>query len=172
MSTQLEAATATLEEQQRKESFFAESQQILATQMDSLMRFKVGLPMFPHPLPYPLGSSPVADFDVVDSRCEKCFIGFAFNDIILSSCRHSYHPFCALLHFRASNSCAKPSCKKLVSPEWKKSFGFSKFDKVMLDTELSKGCEDARLQYLMHRRDVALALCPNVGKCLHLHSPF
>jgi hypothetical protein len=128
LSTQLETATKTLEEQQRKEAFLAESQQILATQMDSLLRFKAGLPMFPHPLPYPVGSSSAADFEVVLSRCEKCLVGFGFNDIILSSCRHSYHPFCALMHFRASNSCAKPSCRKLVSPEWKKSFGFSEFD--------------------------------------------
>jgi hypothetical protein len=41
----------------------------------------------------------------------------------------------------------------------------------MLDTELLEGCEDARLQYLMHRRDVALVLCPNVGKRFNLHSP-
>jgi hypothetical protein len=32
------------------------------------------------------------------------------------------------------------------------------------------GCEDARLQYLMHCRDVALALCPNVGKHFNLLS--
>jgi hypothetical protein len=170
LSAQLETATKTLEEQQRKEAFLAESQQILATQMDSLLRFKAGLLMFPHPLPYPVGLSAAVDFEVVVSCCEKCLVGFGFNDIILTSCRHSYHPFCALMHFRDNNSCAKPSCRKLVSPEWKKSFGFSEFDQEMLDTELSEGCKDARLQYLMHRRDVALALCPNVGKSFNLHS--
>ena len=163
-SAQLEIATRTAEDQQRKEAFLAESQQILATQMDSLIRFKAGLPMFPHPLPYPVGSSSFAEFEVLVSRCEKCLVGFGFNDIILSSCRHSYHPFCALMHFRVSNCCAKPSCGKMVSSEWAKSFGFSEFDQEMLDTELFDGCEDARLQYLMHRRDVTLAVCPNVGK--------
>ena len=91
---QLETATKTLEEQQRKEAFLAESQQILAIQMDSLLCFKAGLPMFPHPLSYPMGSSFAVDFEVVVSHCEKCLVGFDFNDIILTSCRHSYHSFC------------------------------------------------------------------------------
>ena len=40
------------------------------------------------------------------------------------------------------------------------------FDVEMLEKEVMEGCEDSRVQYLMHQRDVALALYPNVDKFL------
>jgi hypothetical protein len=93
-----------------------------------------------------------------------CLLGFHFNDIIVCSCRHLYHPFCAALHFKDNNKCANPLCGQVVSPEWAKSFGFREFDAELLEKEISEGCEGARIEYLNHRRDAALKFCPNVGK--------
>ena len=126
----------------------------------------LGVPMFLHPVPCPTRAPRNEGFEVTMLRCEKCLLGFTFNDVIVCSCRHLYHPFCALMHFRATNACAKVDCSKIISPEWAKSFGFREFDAEMLENEVMEGCEDARVQYLVHRCDVALSLCPNISKFL------
>ncbi len=55
-------------------------------------------------------------------------------------------------------------CKTMMSHEWCKNFGIRKFDKEMVEKELSEGCEEAHLHQLNVWMQTTLAHCPNVGK--------
>jgi hypothetical protein len=68
------------------------------------------------------------------------------------------------MHFKQNNQCADMHCTTMMSPKWCKSFGTRKFDKEMVEKELSKGCEEAHLHQLNEQTQMALAHCPNVGK--------
>jgi hypothetical protein len=50
-----------------------------------------------------------------------------------------------------------------MSLKWFKSFGFREFDKDLLEREISKGCEESRLQ-LNFWRQVTFVNYQNVGK--------
>lgn len=62
--------------------------------------------------------------------------------------------WCALIHLKYSSQCAYSYYNTIMSLEWCKSFGFTKFDKVMLEEENSKGYKEANSN----------CICLNVGK--------
>ncbi len=65
--------------------------------------------------------------------------------MIISVCRHMYHPWCVLMHFKQNNQCVDMHCKIMMSLDWCKSFGIINFDKEMVEKELFEGCEEACL---------------------------
>ena len=139
---------------------------MLEEQLEALNLQTTSVLVFLHRVPCPIGIPGNKGFEVTVSHCEKCLLGFSFNDVIVCSCRHLYHLFCALMHFTTTNACAKVDCSKIILPKWAKSFDFREFDAEMLEKEVMEGCKDARVQYLVHQCDVALSLCPNIGKFL------
>jgi hypothetical protein len=120
----------------------------LGDQFLSLKRKGSGFILQPHPLVYPS--------EVVDRKpdfikinpCVCCKGLFPHNDIVVSSCRHLYHPWCAAIHFKLHSKCYETSCEARMSPEWYLSFGFGEFDKDMKEQELAEGYEEAHLQLL------------------------
>lgn len=153
-----------LKDLQQKTQFFDRQYAALGEKVISLKKKNLGFVMYPHPLCYP--SEPLdRRCDLLQiTHCVFCKSGFLYNDAIVASCRHLYHPWCAMVHFRLHTRCFDSSCDVLMSPEWYKSFGFSEFDKNMEEQAKVEGCEDARLQALNLRRQTAIAHCPNVGE--------
>lgn len=87
----------------------------LGEQHVALMKKGDGLSLYPHPLCNH------------DTQVDKpsflkilpyvvCLCAFSHNDIVVFACRHLYHPWCALIHFRQSSQCAKPCCIIIMSP--------------------------------------------------------
>jgi len=120
--------------------------------------------MHPHPNYNPKVKSNITPSFLKIVPCFVYLSRFPHNDIITFVCKHLYHPWCALMHFKHSSKCANPHCKTNMSLEWFKNFGFREFDKDLLEKEISKGCEASRLQQFNLRRQVTFANYPNVGK--------
>jgi hypothetical protein len=76
------------------------------------------------------------------ASCVVCLCEFPCNDIITSICKHLYHPWFALMHFKQSCKCVDLHCNAIVFPKWYKSFGFKEFDKELLEKEIFEGCEN------------------------------
>jgi hypothetical protein len=126
--------------------------------------------VLPHPIPYPGAGYEDNGFAVKITVCVKCHSGLCFSDIILSSCRHVYHPWCACVYFRNSNTCAYDLCKSMAGPEWAKSFGFKEFDADMTAAEVSEGSNEAMKLVLHARKELALAKAPDAGQRTHVET--
>jgi hypothetical protein len=135
LSEKLDVSSRLLTECERKNKFFEDCHSMAAEQMESLTRFVVGAPLLSHPIPYPTRAGRPPSFELLVLHCEKCLLGFEFNDILVCSCRCLYHPFCPMTHFRTRNACISPDCRKIIAPEWVKSLGFREFDTEMLEKE-------------------------------------
>jgi hypothetical protein len=122
---------------------------------------KEGILMRPHPIAYPLCNEDYS-FAIKVMTCAKCGSDFPFKDIILSPCRHAFHPWCAIMHFSESNYCPYEACKAMATPEWCKSFGIREFNSAMIELEVKRGCKEARMQILKDWREVALSIYPDV----------
>ena len=159
-----ELKDTSFRELQQKGAFLERHYSALSEHLISLKKKKGSFAIFPHPLCYPSESiDPRCDLlRITDCICCRC--PFVFNDIVVASCRHLYHPWCATVHFRVNTRCFDKSCDVLMSPEWYKSFGFREFEQNMLDQATAEGCEDARLQALNLRSQTAKSHCPHVGK--------
>ena len=144
----------------------------LGEQLLSLKKRQGGIRLYPHPLVYPAESQePRADFLKI-TTCVLCKCSFPHSDIIVTSCRHLYHPWCAAIHFRHHSTCIDGTCGARLSPEWCLSFGFREFDQEMNEQALAEGCEEARLQLLNLRSQTARVHCPNVGMCFLISNVF
>ena len=58
-------------------------------------------------------------------NCPLCGEGFHCNDIVVSSCGHTYHPFYMSSHSSKSNRCIAEFCDEDFNPNWRLSFGFT-----------------------------------------------
>ena len=65
--------------------------------------------------------------------CALCCQKFPLNDIVVSFCRHVYHPFCFLSHFKVATVCADPRCGAKMPVTWLKSFGVTELDMNLYD---------------------------------------
>ena len=74
------------------------------------------------------------------STCSLCQFPFPTNDIIVSSCRHLYHPFCASVVFGSGGICTTKGCKSESHPEWHRSFGWSEPSAGMVQKASMLGC--------------------------------
>lgn len=55
--------------------------------------------------------------------CIFCNRGYPHYDIVVSSCKHIYHVFCAAAVARVDNKCIK--CNEVFHPDWWQNFGFT-----------------------------------------------
>ena len=99
------------------------------------------------------------------TNCAVCLKPFPIQDIIVGSCRHLYHPWCALSHFRVNQTCAAVDCPAVMSAAWQKSFGFNEVDLTAFATEELDTTEESRISEIARRQEIALANCPEVGEC-------
>ena len=62
------------------------------------------------------------------SFCNRWYNSF---DVVMTSCKHFYHPFCITYLVDTQNECV--TCEKPFDPAWRKSFGFRDLEAVQED---------------------------------------
>lgn len=103
---------------QRQLSAFSEEQSKLQTGSRPLA-------IQPWPLLYPKASGSVLDKKyILVTRCSLCTFEFPQFDVVIASCQHLYHPWCALVVFSKGAKCVEPKCNEIADPKWQKSFGW------------------------------------------------
>ena len=94
-----------------------------------LVRLKTGLldSFSPTPIQRPKDSD--KNTLVYVENCPLCGEGFHCNDIVVSSCGHTYHPFCMSSHSSKFNRYIAEFCDEDFDPNWRLSFGFAELTK-------------------------------------------
>jgi hypothetical protein len=132
-----------------------------------------GLTMTPHPGTHVVqrASPPVPGFmrTVKIWDCTVCDQPFPNFDIILASCRHTYHPWCALQHFRKSTVCADFSYKSQMPLQWLESFGFCEPNLTVFDEHVVREIEENRVMALAGCKAAAVLLFPEGGTSSFFH---
>lgn len=121
----------------------------------------------PTPMVYPIPDKVVIHSDGPEllrvSSCAFCDISFPNSDIVVASCKHLYHPWCAKVVFSQGSRCVDIHCKALVHPDWHRSFGWGKPDEELEEFALRLGCDDENVRLLHARAEKARINCPNSG---------
>jgi hypothetical protein len=77
---------------------------------------------------------------IVVMACPVCGFYFEENDIIVTSCRCTYHHFCLAIFMEFEpNKCVKPTCGKVFTKHWINSFGFKHINIPMKRIKVEKG---------------------------------
>jgi hypothetical protein len=127
------------------------------------MKKGTGLTQHPHPFhnqDVQLANGP--NFIKI-SPCVIFLCGIPHNDIVVSICRHLYHPWCALIHFKHSSQCTNSNYKTIMSLEWSKSLGYKEFGKDMYKKEVLEGVKRNVYIKLNLKKQATMAYYPNVG---------
>ena len=83
-----------------------------------------GLHMRPLPMVYTSNSNCGHVGSIDTGECCVCGFSFPHSDIIVSSCRHVYHPWCALVVFSKGSNCCAIGCNHAQPIQWMMSFGW------------------------------------------------
>ena len=145
----------------------------------SLKRGRAGTGFIPRPPVYaPLEGTPM---ELTSSSNETAFMGitlcslcslpFPHCDIIVSSCRHLYHPFCASILFVNDNKCMAVGCKAMAHPEWHRSFGWGEPSPNLVERALMLGLVEERKKILQDQLDAVKSKCPNFGAYILISEP-
>jgi hypothetical protein len=59
---------------------------------------------------------------IVEKPCGFFFQGFHCNDVAITSCKHTYHPFCLGELLRENNNCSL--CEQVLHLDWMQGWGF------------------------------------------------
>jgi hypothetical protein len=148
----------------KKQEYFQNHHVKLGQQFNDLKKRGSASMLHPHPMLYECEAGDASISALKINSCVLCRYGFEFNDIIVASCQHLYHPWCGTTHFSGSNVCANEECGQVMTPDWSKSFGFKEFDSEMVKLEESSKCDDRRRGILEVRKGIALLQCPAGGK--------
>jgi hypothetical protein len=124
---------------------------------------KATLSMHPHPMCYPDMPHEHALSYMKLGDCALCCQKFPFNDIIVGHCRHVYHPFCFLSHFKVATVCADPSCGAKMPLTWLKSFGVIELNMDLYDQGILSANEAARVACIATRIAAAVSTSPAIG---------
>jgi len=124
LGVELDLKEFELSELKQRRNFCELQYNYLGEQHLVLVKKGVGSSMHPHPNCNLKVKSNIAPSFLKIVPCVVCLYEFPHNDIVTFVCKHFYHPWCALMHFKHSNKCADPHCKTYMSLEWFKSFGF------------------------------------------------
>jgi hypothetical protein len=147
----------------------------LAAMTEELSRLKRGgcpSGLQPWPLIYPDNrpGGPVLQYVHV-TICSLCGFEFPNFDIVVASCVHLYHPWCALVVFgKGSGRCVKSNCGGYPHPDWFKSFGWGVPNEFIQEKAQLLGCQMEGTRLLAAREEKAKANCLTVGKSLCVHS--
>lgn len=141
----------------------------LTVELCQLKRGKSSVIFWPRPMFYS-HEQPVESVDernwIKVGLCSLCQFPFPQNNIVVASCRHLYHPFCASVLFVSSSRCIARGCKALAHPDWHRSFGWGEPNADLTERALMLGLAEERRRILKDRSDEARARCPTVGKQL------
>lgn len=89
-----------------------------------LGRIVCGFHMRPLPLVYVAGEAESAGVSIEVGDCSLCGFSFPHSEIIVTACKHLYHPWCALVNFTEGTECCVVGCKQVQPIEWIMSFGW------------------------------------------------
>lgn len=104
------------------------------------------------------------------TTCALCGFGFPKSDIVIASCKHMYHPFCAKVTYESGYKCAAANCSdKLVDPDWHRSFGWGGPGTVVVEDVAAQMtvCDEEVARLLVGRAERARLRCPNTGQYLN-----
>ena len=139
----------------------------LAAENFQLKRGNSNASFWPRPMVYLQDSSTPPSMEILDhcnsipiGICCLCLFPFPQNDIVVSSCRHLYHPFCASVLFVNSSKCLAKGCGEVPHPEWYNSFGWGEPPAEMRHQASMLGVAEERGQILHAQADQANALLP------------
>ena len=124
-----------------------------------------GLCDVPHPMCYSIDlENEVTNLlnHMMVTDCALCCKPFPLHDIIVANCRHLYHPWCALIHFRSNQTCANGDCLAIMSAAWQKSFGFNEVNLsrcTMEDLDMGK---ETHIFEISTRQQRTFEKCPKV----------
>jgi hypothetical protein len=126
-----------------------------------------GLSSWPKPTMHP--SSPLND-DVVSQiqirPCGYCKQWYHCFDIVVTSCKHTFHPFCLATSLQKDNNYS--ICGQILHPEWWTSFRFRAQDEEMQARSIALKLDqvhEAMVQSL--RASAAAAIPPSMVSKLH-----
>lgn len=140
----------------------------LTAQLNSLKRGQPGFALHPHPITSSI-SSRLNDHGYIKiTNCVVCDLPFPFSDILVCSCRHLYHPWCAITWFRVSWKCKEKTCESIVHPNWYKSFGFVEPHAALGEKAEELDCEVQRQQVISERTTIAKGKLPDIGEISYL----
>ena len=90
-----------------------------------LGRAQSGLHLRPMPLVYTSSEQPCTSHGSLDiTDCVLCGFSFPNYEIVISSCKHLYHPWCSMVNFSQSNKCCAWGCSMVQPIAWIASFGW------------------------------------------------
>lgn len=167
LQAQLEIKKRDCKEESRRCVIQERQCAMLRDQHALVQNSKSGLYIQPHPMAYSrqIEDSKLAYMLVTD--CALCEKPFPLNDMVVGHCRHLYHPWCAMSHFRTSCHCAHPDCKVQMGFGWLKSFGFNEPDSSLYPNSELEELEESRQAALKLRKEIAIAACPELGIPFH-----
>lgn len=125
--------------------------------------------MQPWPMYYP--AEPPTENDVkyiAITVCSLCSFPFPNFDIVVASCLHIYHPWCALVIFGKGSKCSMRLCNGDVHPSWHQSFGWRAPSEEMKQKGLAIGLDAVQEQWQQERLEIAHDKL--AGKCLGFRS--
>ena len=137
----------------------------LLFQLSHMKRGEVGIAMRPTPHCFMFDSGTKSDGNAITLQpCALCGNHFPFMDIVVSSCGHLYHPWCAAAWFRVASTCVHGHCGITVHPSWFRSFGFGQLHEPLDELEQTLELEKEERSLVATLISTLLESCPEVGK--------
>ena len=143
----------------------------LAAKKFQLKAGRSTLNFLPWPMVYSPKDLPLPSRDLWDESkflriiaCSLCSFPFPQNDIVVSSCKHLYHPFCASVVFSRNSKCMVEGCQDFSHPEWHRSFGWGERDAELSERELTLGLAKERRRIMKERIEEARSRLPAISK--------
>lgn len=143
----------------------------LLSQISHMKKGEIEISLRPAPLCSQFDPKNTVDLDAISlTPCALCLSGFPLKNIIVCTCGHLYHPWCAGIWFRNASSCANASCGITVHPSWFKSFGFGMLHSTLRQLVQSLGLEEEEKRLVATLTSTVLDSHPNIGTqfCLFL----
>lgn len=101
-----------------------------------------GVSFWPKPLLHSCTTteSENANFNLVVKPCGFCNRSYHYNDIVVTSCEHTYHPFFLAKIILNNNKCL--ICGEILHPDWWTSWGFYVQDEDIRNLTLDLGLSE------------------------------
>jgi hypothetical protein len=172
-SDELQQSKATLEFLTKRVEANQLQFDALVAKKFQLKREKSASCFWPRPVVY-FGEDPTpSTMDLYDEskniRITPCCLylsHFPQNDIILSSYRLFYHPFCASILFVNNSKCLSKGCRQYCHLDWHRNFGWNEPSIHLVERALMLGLAEEKSRILKARLDNAQAKLATLGNFL------
>jgi hypothetical protein len=164
VALELEQCKLRYEDLEVREKCLKRQFDALSSQIATMKRGEVGMNLRPRPLCSQFDPRAVSNSDTISlTPCALCYSGFPRKDIIVCTCGHLYHPWCAGVWFGVSSNCAHTSCGATVHPAWFTSFGFGKLHAVLQQLAQSLKLQEEQERLLETLTSTVLDSHPSIG---------